>query len=137
MLRQKARPYLFSNSVAPSVVGASLKVFDMIMSDTSLVDTVRRNTKLFRGALTEAGFELRGDPEHPICPVMIYDDRKAGQMADAILDHGVYVIGFTYPVVPQGLARIRVQLSAAHTEDQVMKAADAFIAAGRKFGVVE
>ncbi|GBG25462.1 5-aminolevulinate synthase, mitochondrial [Hondaea fermentalgiana] len=137
ILRQKARPYLFSNAVAPAVVGASLKVFDMLSQpDNPFVAKVRKNTHLFRDRLTKAGFRLSGDYDHPIVPVMLGDARLASEMADDMLQRGVYVIGFSFPVVPRGEARIRTQISAAHSEDDVNFAADAFIEIGKKHGVI-
>src|SRR4051795_10723647 len=118
MLRQRARPYLFSNSVAPSIVGAALAALDLLSSSGELLERLRANTALFRSRMTEAGFDLLPG-EHPIIPVMIGDAAEASRMADALLDQGVYVIGFSYPVVPHGKARIRVQLSAAHSTDDV------------------
>ncbi|HET7311320.1 MAG TPA: glycine C-acetyltransferase [Mycobacteriales bacterium] len=125
LLRQRSRPYLFSNSVAPAIVGASLAVLELLEKSDDLRATLRQNTAWFREQMTEAGFDvLPGD--HPIVPVMIGDAAKAGQMADALLDKGVYVIGFSYPVVPMGKARIRTQVSAAHTRDDLQRAVDAF-----------
>jgi glycine C-acetyltransferase len=136
VLRQRARPYLFSNSVAPAVVGASLEVFKMIAEDSSYVERVRGLTHRFRGKLTAAGFTLRGAMDHPIVPVMLGDARLAAEFAEAVLARGVYVVGFSFPVVPKGAARIRTQISAAHTEADVDAAADAFIAVGREKGVI-
>mmetsp|Transcript_9645 Transcript_9645/g.18983 ORF Transcript_9645/g.18983 Transcript_9645/m.18983 type:complete len:429 (+) Transcript_9645:144-1430(+) len=137
LLRQKARPYLFSNAVAPSVVGASLRVFEMLSQpNNTFVSTVRKNTHIFRNKLSEAGFELRGDYDHPIVPIMLGDARLASEFADDMLKEGVYVIGFSYPVVPLGQARIRTQISAAHTEDDIHFAADAFIKVGKARGVI-
>lgn len=125
LLRQRSRPYLFSNSVAPPIVGASLKVLDLLTESSALRDRLESNTRLFRKLMTEAGFNILPG-EHPIVPVMLGDAALANQMADALLAKGVYVIGFSYPVVPQGKARIRVQVSAAHTEDELKFAADQF-----------
>jgi glycine C-acetyltransferase len=136
MLRQKARPYLFSNSVAPSVVGASLKVFEMLGQDSSYVDKVRSLTHRFRDQMTKAGFTLRGAYDHPICPVMLGDARLASEFADEMLKRGVYVVGFSFPVVPKGLARIRTQISAAHTEADIDFAVKAFIEVGKAKGVI-
>jgi len=136
ILRQRARPYLFSNSLAPSVVGASIKVFELLMESSELVEKVKANTTLFRQRMIEAGFTITGDPEHPIKSVMLGDARKASGMADAMLKKGIYVIGFSYPVVPKEQARIRVQLSAAHSLDQVNRCVDAFIEVGREMGVI-
>ena len=128
LLRQRSRPYLFSNSLAPVIAAASLKVIDLLESAGELRDRLRANTELFRSRMTAEGFDiLPGD--HPIAPVMIGDATKAGRMAELLLERGVYVIGFSYPVVPQGASRIRVQLSAAHSTDDVNRAVDAFVAA--------
>jgi glycine C-acetyltransferase len=128
LLRQRSRPYLFSNSVAPAVAGASLQVLDLLAEGADLRERLRSNTAWFRARMTELGFDiLPGD--HPIVPVMIGDAARASRMADLLLTKGVYVIGFSYPVVPVGKARIRTQLSAAHTPADLVKAADAFAAA--------
>ncbi len=125
LLRQRSRPYLFSNSVAPAVVGASLKVLDILTYGDDLRANLRDNTMFFREKMTGLGFDiLPGD--HPIVPVMIGDAARAGRLADLLLTKGVYVIGFSYPVVPMGKARIRTQVSAAHTEEDLEKAATAF-----------
>ena len=131
MLRQRSRPYLFSNSLAPSIAGATLAALDLLSSSGELLDRLRANTELFRRRMTEEGFDLPPG-EHAIIPVMIGDAAKAGRMADLLLEQGIYVIGFSYPVVPQGKARIRVQLSAAHSTDDVNRAVDAFVAARSK-----
>ncbi|MFJ6854210.1 glycine C-acetyltransferase [Streptomyces sp. NPDC091271] len=126
LLRQRSRPYLFSNSLAPVIAAASLKVIDLLESAGDLRERLNANTALFRSRMTEEGFDiLPGD--HAIAPVMIGDAAKAGRMAELLLERGVYVIGFSYPVVPQGAARIRVQLSAAHSTDDVNRAVDAFV----------
>nr|ADI21428.1 7-keto-8-aminopelargonate synthetase and related enzymes [uncultured gamma proteobacterium HF0010_26J14] len=135
-LRQKGRPYLFSNTLAPAVVGASLKVFDKLMTSSDLVEKIRFNTHRFRDRMTEAGFTINGARDHPICPVMLGDARLASEMADAMLTHNVFVIGFSYPVVPKGKARIRCQVSAAHTTEQIDHSVDAFIKVGKQFGVI-
>ncbi|PVC69707.1 glycine C-acetyltransferase [Streptomyces sp. CS081A] len=128
LLRQRSRPYLFSNTLAPVIAAASLKVLDLLESAGDLRDRLRANTALFRSRMTEEGFDvLPGD--HAIAPVMIGDAAVAGRMAELLLERGVYVIGFSYPVVPQGQARIRVQLSAAHSTEDVNRAVDAFVAA--------
>ncbi|MEV5245134.1 glycine C-acetyltransferase [Streptomyces werraensis] len=128
LLRQRSRPYLFSNTLAPVIAAASLKVLDLLESADDLRVRLRENTGLFRRRMTEEGFDiLPGD--HAIAPVMIGDAARAGRMAELLLERGVYVIGFSYPVVPQGQARIRVQLSAAHSTDDVNRAVDAFVAA--------
>ncbi len=126
MLRQRSRPYLFSNSLAPSIVGASLTVLEMLKKDTSLRDKLESNTKYFRTRMKEAGFEIRpGD--HPIVPIMLYDAVVAQEFATKLLEEGIYVIGFFFPVVPKGLARIRVQLSAAHSKEHLDACIDAFV----------
>lgn len=135
MLRQRSRPYLFSNSLTPAIVGASLKVFEMISNDTSLRDKLEWNTNYFKNAMNEAGFDIiKGDSA--IVPVMLYDAKLSQDMANMLLEEGIYVIGFFYPVVPKGKARIRVQLSAAHTEEHLKKAVKSFIKVGKKLGVV-
>lgn len=128
LLRQRSRPYLFSNTLAPVIAAASLKVIDLLESADDLRVRLAENTALFRGRMTEEGFDvLPGD--HAIAPVMIGDAAVIGRMAELLLERGVYVIGFSYPVVPQGQARIRVQLSAAHSTEDVNRAVDAFVAA--------
>ncbi|MGY6631839.1 MAG: glycine C-acetyltransferase [Wenzhouxiangella sp.] len=135
MLRQRSRPYLFSNSLAPPLVAASLKVFEMLNESTALRDRLEDNTRFFRQAMTDAGFDIKpGD--HPIVPVMLYDAPLAQRMADELLKEGVYVIGFFYPVVPKGEARIRTQISAAHTRQQLEQAVDAFSRVGKRLGVL-
>jgi glycine C-acetyltransferase len=126
MLRQRSRPYLFSNSLAPSIVGATLAGLDLLSTSGELLTRLRENTALFRSRMTDAGFDLLPG-EHPIIPVMIGDAALAGRMADLLLERGVYVIGFSYPVVPHGKARIRTQMSAAHSTADVDKAVEAFI----------
>jgi len=136
MLRQRSRPYLFSNTVAPSIVGASIKVLDLLSSSTHLRDKLEENTKFFRKEMTKAGFDiLSGD--HPIVPVMLYDAKLAQEFAAKLLDEGIYVIGFFYPVVPKGKARIRVQLSAGHDRHHLEKAVAAFTKVGKELGVIE
>jgi len=136
MLRQRSRPYLFSNTVAPSIVGASIKVLDLLSSSTHLRDKLEENTKFFRKEMTKAGFDiLSGD--HPIVPVMLYDAKLAQEFAAKLLDEGIYVIGFFYPVVPKGKARIRVQLSAGHDKHHLEKAVAAFTKVGKELGVIE
>ena len=126
MLRQRSRPYLFSNSLAPSIVGASLVILDMLKGDTGLRDKLESNTKYFRTKMKEAGFDIKpGD--HPIVPIMLYDAVVAQEFAARLLEEGIYVIGFFFPVVPKGLARIRVQLSAAHTQAQLDRCIAAFV----------
>ncbi|MFD0205369.1 MULTISPECIES: glycine C-acetyltransferase [Saccharothrix] len=128
MLRQRSRPYLFSNSLAPSITAAALAALDLLSSSGELLTRLRENTALFRSRMTEAGFDLLPG-EHPIIPVMIGDAAEASRMADLLLEQDIYVIGFSYPVVPHGKARIRTQMSAAHSTDDVNRAVDAFIAA--------
>jgi glycine C-acetyltransferase len=126
MLRQRSRPYLFSNSLAPSIVGASMAILEMLKHDTSLRDRLESNTKYFRTKMKEAGFDIKpGD--HPIVPIMLYDAVVAQEFAARLLEEGIYVIGFFFPVVPKGLARIRVQLSAAHTQEQLDRCISAFV----------
>ena len=135
ILRQKSRPYLFSNTLAPAIVGASIKAINLISNDNSLILKIQNNTKYFRNKIQKIGFDIKGDI-HPIVPVMIYDDKIASEMADYMYDNGVYVVGFSYPVVPKGLARIRVQISSSHTKDQMDKAIDLFEKAGKKFKII-
>ncbi len=135
MLRQRSRPYLFSNSLAPAIVGASIKVFEMLSKDTTLRDKLAENTSYFKNGMKEAGFDII-DGNSAIVPVMLYDAKLSQQMADLLLQEGIYVIGFFFPVVPKGKARIRVQLSAAHTREHLDKAIKAFIKIGKKLGVI-
>ncbi|MGK2861025.1 MAG: glycine C-acetyltransferase [Chitinophagaceae bacterium] len=136
MLRQKSRPYLFSNTLAPSIVGASIAVLDMLTETTELRDKLEYNTHYFRSKMTEAGFDIKkGD--HPIVPIMLYDAVLAQNFAAKLLEEGIYVIGFFFPVVPKGQARIRVQLSAAHEEKHLDKAIAAFTKIGRQTGVLK
>lgn len=135
ILRQRSRPYLFSNSLAPGIVGASLKVFDMISDDTSWRDKVMENAAYFRNEMKSKGFDIP-DGDAAIVPVMLYDAKLSQVMADKLLDEGIYVIGFFYPVVPKGKARIRVQLSAAHTREQLDKAVSAFEKVGKELNVI-
>ena len=135
MLRQRSRPYLFSNALPPAVVGASLEVLDLLTETTELRDRLESNTKRFRAGMAAAGFELKPG-EHPIVPIMLYDEKLAHDMAARLLERGIYVIGFSFPVVPRGQARIRVQLSAAHSEAQIDRAIEAFTAVGRELGVL-
>jgi glycine C-acetyltransferase len=136
ILRQRSRPYLFSNTLAPSIVGASIAVLDMLTETTELRDKLEYNTKYFRTKMTEAGFDIKpGD--HPIVPIMLYDAVLAQKMAARLLDEGIYVIGFFFPVVAKGQARIRVQLSAAHEQAHLDKAIAAFIKAGKELGVLK
>jgi len=136
LLRQRSRPYLFSNTLPPSVVGAGIAVFDMLTATTALRDRLEANTRRFRGAMARAGFEIKPGT-HPIVPIMLYDERLAHEMARRLLEEGIYVIGFSYPVVPKGQARIRVQLSAAHTDEQIDGAVAAFTRVGQTLGVLK
>lgn len=136
MLRQRSRPYLFSNTLAPSIVGASIAVLDLLSETTELRDKLESNTKYFRNRMTEAGFDIKpGD--HPIVPIMLYDAVIAQNFASKLLEEGIYVIGFFYPVVAKGLARIRVQLSAAHDQQHLDKAIAAFTKVGKELGVLK
>ncbi|MGH9655485.1 MAG: glycine C-acetyltransferase [Bryobacteraceae bacterium] len=134
LLRQRSRPYLFSNSVAPPIIGASLKVLDLLTESSELRERLFRNTRLFRERMSASGFAIVPG-KHPIVPVMLGDAALATRMADALLEKGVYVIGFSYPVVPQGKARIRVQVSAAHTDDELKYAAQQFAICKRQLGI--
>ena len=135
LLRQRSRPYLFSNSLAPVIAHTSLTVLNMLEGSTALRDRLEENTVRFRTRMTEAGFDIKPGV-HPIVPIMLYDARLAQDMAADLLVEGIYVIGFSYPVVPQGQARIRVQLSAAHTTEQIDRCVDAFVRVGKKHGVL-
>ncbi|MFI5299359.1 MAG: glycine C-acetyltransferase, partial [Polyangiales bacterium] len=135
LLRQRSRPYLFSNSIAPAIAGASIAVLELLSRTTGLRDHLMDNARTFRDGMTRAGFAIR-EGITPIVPVMLGDARLAGDMAAALLEEGIYVIGFSFPVVPKGEARIRVQLSAAHTQDQVVQAIAAFTKVGKALGVV-
>jgi glycine C-acetyltransferase len=135
MLRQRSRPYLFSNTLAPGIAGASVAVLDMLNETTALRDKLEYNTMYFRKKMTEAGFDIK-EGIHPIVPVMLYDAKLAQEFAAKMLDEGIYVIGFYYPVVPQGKARIRVQLSAAHEQHHLDKAIEAFTKVGKDLGVI-
>ena len=135
ILRQRSRPYLFSNSLAPAIVGASIKVFELLESDSSLRDKLHTNTVYFKKGLKEAGFDII-DGESAIVPVMLYDAKLAQEMASRLLEKGIYVIGFFYLVVPKDKARIRVQLSAAHEMTHLNKAIGAFIEVGRALKIV-
>ena len=135
LLRQKSRPYLFSNSLAPTIVGASLKVFELISKDTSLRDQLEANTNYFRTEMGKAGFDLVG-ADAAIVPVMLYDAKLSQDMANALLEEGIYVIGFFFPVVPKDKARIRVQLSAAHTKQHLDKSISAFVKVGKRLNVI-
>jgi glycine C-acetyltransferase len=136
MLRQRSRPYLFSNSLSPSIVGAASSVLDLLSSSTQLRDTLEDNTKYFKKAVLEAGFDIKpGDS--PIVPIMLYDAKLAQQFADKLLEKQVYAIGFFYPVVGKGQARIRVQISASHTKEHLDKAIEAFVSVGKELGVLK
>jgi len=136
MLRQKSRPYLFSNSLAPSIVGASIKVFDILSSTTELRDKLEKNTNYFKKKIIDAGFDIKpGDS--PIVPIMLYDAALSQKFADMLLEEGIYAIGFFFPVVAKGQARIRTQISAAHSREDLDKAASAFIKIGKELGVIE
>jgi glycine C-acetyltransferase len=135
LLRQRSRPYLFSNSLAPAIVGASIKVFELLEKDTSLRDQLEWNTNYFKSGIKQAGFEIV-DGDSAIVPVMLYDAKLSQNMANELLKEGIYVIGFFFPVVPKDKARIRVQLSAAHTKEQLDKAISAFISVGKRLNVI-
>lgn len=135
LLRQRSRPYLFSNSVAPAIVAASIACLDMLTSSTQLRDSLESNTTYFRSKMSALGFTIK-EGVHPIIPVMIGDAKKATELADALLEEGVYVIGFSFPVVPKGEARIRTQMSAAHTKEDLDKAISAFEKCGKKLGII-
>ncbi|KRP05160.1 MAG: 2-amino-3-ketobutyrate CoA ligase, partial [Sphingobacteriales bacterium BACL12 MAG-120802-bin5] len=135
LLRQRSRPYLFSNTVAPSIVGASIAVFDLLSKTTELRDKLEENTRFFREQITAAGFDIKPG-EHPIVPIMLYDAVLSQKMAEGLLKEGIYVIGFYYPVVPKGQARIRVQISAAHNRSHLEKAIAAFTKVGKELGVI-
>jgi len=136
LLRQRSRPYLFSNTLAPAIVGASIAVLDLLEASPALRDRVHQNTRYFRQAIAEAGFEIKPG-EHPIVPIMVYDAVLAQRLAARLLELGIYVVGFFFPVVPRGQARIRVQLSAAHSREQLETAVAAFAQAGRELGLLK
>lgn len=136
ILRQRGRPYLFSNSLAPSITASAIVAFNLIAESTDLIEKLRQNTAYFRTLMTEAGFDIK-EGETPIVPIMIYDAPKAQQFAKDLLNEGIYVIGFFYPVVPKGQARIRVQLSAAHEREHLDKAIAAFIKTGKNLGIID
>ena len=135
MLRQRSRPYLFSNTLAPAITAASIAVLDLLSETTELREQLVENTQYFRSRMTEAGFDIK-QGEHPIVPIMLGDAKLAQDVAAAMLEKGIYVIGFSFPVVPKGEARIRVQISAAHSREHLNKAIDAFISVGKTFGVI-
>lgn len=136
LLRQRSRPYLFSNTLAPAIVGASIAVFDLLSATTELRDKLEENTRYFREKMTDAGFDIKPG-EHPIVPIMLYDAPLSQKFAEKLLDLGIYVIGFYYPVVPKGQARIRVQISAVHERAHLDKAIDAFVKVGKDLGVLK
>lgn len=136
MLRQRSRPYLFSNTLAPVIVGASIECLEMLSESTAMRDKLAESTAYFRAQMTELGFDIRPGT-HPIVPIMLGDAALSGKMADALLDEGIYVIGFSFPVVPRGQARIRVQLSAAHSREHLDRAIAAFAKVGRQLGVID
>jgi glycine C-acetyltransferase len=136
LLRQRSRPYLFSNTLAPSITGASIAVFDLLSQTTALRDTLEANTKYFRKKITAAGFDIKPGT-HPIIPIMLYDAVVSQKMAEKLLEKGIYVIGFYYPVVAKGQARIRVQISAAHTTEHLDHAIQAFVEVGKELGVIK
>ena len=136
LLRQRSRPYLFSNTLTPSVVGASLEVFKILSASSEKVEKLAANVTQFRSQMTAAGFTISGDDKCPIAPVMLGDARLASEMSDELLARGIYVVGFSFPVVPKGAARIRVQLSAAHSEEQVQRVVDQFIEVGKDLKII-
>jgi glycine C-acetyltransferase len=136
ILRQRSRPYLFSNTLAPAITGASIAVLDLLSETTALRDKLERNTKFFREKMTSAGFDIKPG-EHPIVPIMLYDSVLAAKFADALLQENIYVIGFFFPVVPKGQARIRVQISAAHEQEHLEKAIEAFTRIGKSLEVIK
>ena len=136
LLRQRSRPYLFSNTLAPAITSATLKVLELLSESTALRDKLEANTKQFRESMTAAGFDIK-DGDHPIVPIMLYDARLAQEMAAELFKEGIYVIGFSFPVVPKGEARIRVQLSAGHESAQVDQAVEAFTSVAKKLGVLD
>jgi len=136
ILRQKSRPYLFSNTLAPSIVGATIGVLDIIENDKSYLNKLKNNTQYFRKEIQKMGFEIKpGD--HPIVPIMLYDANLSQKMSSELLKLGIYVIGFFYPVVPKGQARIRVQLSASHSKEHIEKALSAFKKVGKDLGIID
>ena len=136
VLRNKGRPYLFSNSIAPPIAGASIEVFNMLEESTELIDKLQANTTRFRKGLKDAGFTVSGHDSCPIAPVMIGDAHKAAQMSEELMKHDIYVIGFSFPVVPKDKARIRTQLSAAHTDEQIDRTIAAFTTVGKQMGII-
>tara|TARA_Y100000768_G_C23960853_1_gene675271 strand:+ start:31 stop:1221 length:1191 start_codon:yes stop_codon:yes gene_type:complete len=136
LLRQKSRPYLFSNTLAPSIVGASIKALELIKKDKSLIKKLKENTIYFRDRISNIGFEIKGK-NHPIVPIMIYDDVKAKKIAEYLYENDIYVVSFSYPVVPKGLSRIRIQISSSHTKVEMDKALKLLKEAGLKFGILK
>jgi glycine C-acetyltransferase len=136
LLRQRSRPYLFSNTVAPAIVGASIAVLDILEASTELRDRLERNTRLFRAGIEQLGFQVKPGV-HPIVPIMVFDAVRAQRLAQRLLELGVYVVGFFYPVVPKDQARIRVQISAAHDAATLQRALDAFAQAGRELELIK
>ena len=136
MLRNKARTYLFSNSIAPSLVGATIEAYKMLNESSELVKQLQKNTALFRSSMKKAGFKIIGHNECPIAPVWLGDARIATELSNRLMDENIFVIGFSFPVVPKGEARIRVQLSASHSEEQVQQCIDAFVRAGKSMNVI-
>jgi glycine C-acetyltransferase len=135
LLRQRSRPYLFSNTLTPALAAAGIEALELLSRSDALRERLRENTRYFRGRLTAAGFDIKPG-EHPIVPIMLYEAPLAQQMASRLLELGIYVVGFFYPVVPEGQARIRTQVSAAHTREHLDKAVDAFTTVGRELGVI-
>jgi glycine C-acetyltransferase len=135
ILRQRSRPYLFSNSLAPSIVGAGIKVFELLSATTELRDNLEENTKYFKSKIISAGFDIK-EGDSPIVPIMLYDASLSQKFADKLLEEGIYAIGFFYPVVPKGAARIRVQISAAHSREHLDKAINAFVKIGKELKVI-
>ena len=135
MLRQRSRPYLFSNTLAPAIAGASIKVLELLSETTQLRDKLEDNTRYFRQAMTKAGFDILPGV-HPIVPIMLYDAQLSQDFANLLLEEGIYVIGFFYPVVPKGKARIRVQLSAGHEKAHLERAVQAFTKVGKQLKVI-
>jgi glycine C-acetyltransferase len=136
LLRQRSRPYLFSNTLAPSITGASIAVLELLSETTELRDRLEKNTRYFREKMEAAGFDIKPG-EHAIVPIMLYDAVLSQKMAEKLLERGIYVIGFYYPVVPKGQARIRVQISAGHQQEHLDQAIAAFIAVGKELGVIQ
>ena len=137
ILRQRSRPYLFSNSLAPSVAGASLEVFNILTASSEMPEKLQANVRIFRDSMTAAGFTISGDPTCPIAPVMLGDAILSAKMSDELLKRGVFVVSFSYPVVPKGSARIRCQLSASHSEEEVKFVVEQFVEVGRELGLVK